>query len=206
MSPRNPPSILHRELLLSAFWNNRKKNKAPLQLARVIIGCYYSGAAGLGEAWCMSALPSPKPPWEVGSVTVAFLPIHILPILPVHIHSSQSRVRTSLKCTLNPNYIQTHIWSKAGWWDQTTCCIELLCILGLFSEKVSADCLKYSRTGKRDNLSGGKAALQYAFQSFCPLSLSHLLRNSPDNFWFVAPASRCWGCTMEYIWITKRIV
>lgn len=54
--------IRHRsfhELLLSAFWNNRKKNKAPLQLAQVIIGCYYSVGTGLGRAWCMSSSPPP---------------------------------------------------------------------------------------------------------------------------------------------------
>lgn len=80
--------IRHRsfhELLLSAFWNNRKKNKAPLQLAQVIIGCYYSVGTGLGGAWCMSSSPlpsrqsppDPPPSREVGCDTLPFLPTHI---------------------------------------------------------------------------------------------------------------------------------
>lgn len=46
--------------------------------------------------------------------------------------------------------------------------------IGLCSAKCPLTCVKRSRTGKGDNLSAGAAVLQYAFQSFCPVGLSHL--------------------------------
>lgn len=113
--------IRHRsfhELLLSAFWNNRKKNKAPLQLAQVIIGCYYSVGTGLGEAWCMSSSPPswqspPAPERSVVTRCPSSQPTSCpsrqftstnrklsLPQLPM-----QSQVSTPFECVYNPNYI-----------------------------------------------------------------------------------------------------
>lgn len=110
--------IRHRsfhELLLSAFWNNRKKNKAPLQLAQVIIGCYYSVGAGLGGAWCMSSFPSQQSPSERSGVTrcpscqptscPSCQLISTSRKLSLQQLPTQSQVSTPFKCVYNPNYI-----------------------------------------------------------------------------------------------------
>ena len=94
--PRNPPSIPSMSCCCQLSEITEKKNKAPSQLAQVIIGCYYSVGAGLGGAWRMSSLPArSETPRRGRSDTVPFLPAHILPSLPAHIHKQKALSATA---------------------------------------------------------------------------------------------------------------